>query len=308
MKQKFFVLSILLLSIFSNTILAQGCSDAGFCTISGVKPTFYFPWQEAQNQVKIGAFYGRADHAIGVWGNYIQYTRSFNSKWSADAKITSLGQSGNGISTFGLGDVFLSGNYKLNDKIHFTFGTKIPLSNASKSKNGIPLPMDYQSSLGTFDLFASVGYKIENFLFNAGVQIPLTQNKNGFYSENIFPDFQPTLHFKRSADVLLRISYPFEISEKFRLTPSVLPIYHLADDKAVSEKIINVVSGEFTNVSLPIKGSKGLTLNANLYADYQFDRHNSLQFNVGLPLVNRKVRPDGLTRSFIATIEYAISF
>ena len=62
------------------------------------------------------------------------------------------------------------------------------------------------------------------------------------------------------------------------------------------------------DVEKEIKGSNGLTLNANLYLNYMINKRNSLELSFGSPLVVRDRRPDGLTRSFVANLEYKISF
>jgi hypothetical protein len=111
-------------------------------------------------------------------------------------------------------------------------------------------------------------------------------------------DFQTTNQFVRSGDVLLRVSYPISITSKFKLTPSVLPIYHLANDKYTDE----------LKAEKEIVGSKGLTLNGNLFLGYEINSKNIIQMNMGMPFVVRDARPDGLTRGFIANLEYVIKF
>lgn len=297
---KFFkvvIKSIFIAFLSFQTIKAQGCSDAGFCTISGNSPSFKLPWAMPKNHLKVGVFFGKADHSIYIWGNSLQYTREFNQKWSADVKINTLSQSGY-ITTSGFSDVFLSANYQVLPKLHLTFGAKLPLSDASKTKNGIPLPMDYQSSLGTFDLITGMGYSIEKIMLNLAIQQPLSQNNNAFFSDGVFSDMVSTNEFKRSGDILLRISYPFNVSEHFLITPSFLPIYHLSNDQYRNK------AGEL----ISIENSKGLTLNLSCYADYQFDKRNKLQLNMGFPVITRKIRPDGLTRAFVTSLEYTHSF
>jgi hypothetical protein len=61
-------------------------------------------------------------------------------------------------------------------------------------------------------------------------------------------------------------------------------------------------------VEREIIGSQGLTLNGNVYLDYEINRKHLVQFNVGMPFIVRDSRPDGLTRSFIANLEYRIKF
>jgi hypothetical protein len=62
------------------------------------------------------------------------------------------------------------------------------------------------------------------------------------------------------------------------------------------------------NVKQEIKGSQGLTLNGNAYIDYEINSKNIIQLNLGMPFIVRDSRPDGLTRSFIANIEYRVKF
>jgi len=286
-----------------NNLYGQGCSDAGFCTINSFKPNNADSTKIFNNQFKVGAFLGKADNNISAYGTYLEYNRQLNTKFGIDAKLTTLAQNGNGISSVGISDIFVNTNYKANERIKFTLGVKIPLSNANKTNNNLPLPMDYQASLGTYDLIIGVGYEIKKIQFVAAIQQPLTQNSNQFIANNHpanskFRTFQSTNKFERSGDVLLRVSYPINISSKLKLTPSILPIYHLVNDKYTDE----------FNVKKEIIGSQGLTLNGNAYLDYEINSKNIIQINLGMPFIVRDVRPDGLTRSFISNIEYRIKF
>lgn len=300
MTLKIFCTFLLVLSIQFS--FAQGCSDAGFCTISSLKPSDDDSLHTKLNQLKVGSFFGSADNSILVYGGYLEYNRQLNSKIGADIKLSSLAQHGNGISVFGLSDLFVNVNYAPTPSLSLTLGTKIPLSGTDRTLDGLPLPMDYQSSLGTFDLIFGIGYQIKKFQLVAAIQQPLTQNKNAF-SHLLYPEssplnaFQSTNQFERSGDVLLRFSYPIEVLKNVVLTPSLLPIYHLSEDRY------------FDGFSMrEIEGSQGLTLNGNLYIDWSLDEKSSLQLNAGMPFLFREARPDGLTRSFIATLEYKIKF
>jgi hypothetical protein len=304
MKNRFPLFGVLILWCLNMMLLhGQGCSDAGFCTIDGFKPSHGDSIQVLKNQFKVGTFYGNADNAIAVYGSYVEYSVRLSKTFGIDTKLTTLAQNGNDISVFGLSDLFINSNYAASEKLKFTFGTKIPLSNANRTQNNLPLPMDYQASLGTFDLIMGVGYQIGKMQWVVAIQQPLTQNENQFLASNFPTDsklstFQSTRNFERSGDVLLRVSYPIKVSSKLNLTPSVLPIYHLANDKFTDE----------LNIKREIEGSKGLTLNLNLFLDYQVSNHSFIQLNMGIPAIVRDVRPDGLTRSFIANLEYRIKF
>lgn len=293
----------LLFAMSSSLLQAQGCSDAGFCTVNSLKPHQNDSISVQKNQLKVGFSVGKADNNITAYSQYAEYNRQINSKFAINAKMTSLSQVGNGISTFGLSDVYLSTNYRLNKNLSFTLGTKIPLTDGNKTKNGGNLPMDYQTSLGTFDLIVGAGYQIKKLQLVAALQQPLTQNNNQFVAENYLVksplrSFQTTKDFKRSGDVLFRVSYPFKITEKLQITPGLLNIYHLSND-------------QFTDTfgtEREIDGSKGLTVNGNLFFDYNVNEVHAIQLSLGAPFAVRDVRPDGLTRSFIANLEYSFKF
>lgn len=297
------LLSLLTLLLFNSYGYTQGCSDAGFCTVDGLKPHDDMHENGPASLLKLGAFYGLADNSITVYGNYLEYGYRLNSKLGFSAKLTSLGQSGNEITTFGLSDIYLTGNYQASDKFSLTLGAKLPLMAGDRSLNDLPLPMDYQSSLGTFDLIIGLGYEWGKLQLAAALQQPLTQNNNQFLASAYPEDSElasilSTRNFDRAGDALLRLSYPLEINSKLKFSPSALAIYHLRKDRFTNE----------LDQVIDIENSQGLTLNANLYFDYKLSAVSSLQFNAGFPFIVRPNRPDGLTRSFIGNVEYRVNF
>jgi hypothetical protein len=292
------------LSIVSTSLsFSQGCSDAGACTINNFKPEIPDSAIQSKNRIKIGITHGAADHSISVIGSYLEYQRNFNDNLSMDLKVTSLAQSGNKISVFGPSDIYVSGNYQFSSQFNATLGGKIPLTKGNKQENNLPLPMDYQSSLGTFDLIFGIGYSIGKLQIVAAMQQPLTQNENEFQKE-LYPEdskmqmFQSTNEFQRSGDVLLRISYPVTINDKLTVTTGILPIYHINNDKYTNTK----------GNEVEIDGSQGLTLNGNMFIDYEVNSGNAFQLSAGIPFIVRDNRPDGMTRSYVLNLEYRIRF
>lgn len=304
MYKSFAVISycILIARITTNNLSAQGCSDAGICTINAAKPqTKDEPVYN--NQLKLGISGGFADYEISILSTYFEYNRKLSKKLSADLRLNTLTQKGNGITTTGLSDLYITLNYKLRNKFGFTGGIKIPMNKADRSQNAFPLPMDYQSSLGTTDLLFGVWGQIQKLQLVAAFQQPVTQNENRFINSeypmpSVFNTIQSTNKFVRSSDIVIRLSYPFQILKRLKFTPSILPIYHLFEDKYSDENMIK----------RNIKGSDGLTLNINGFADYYLSNKSALQFNIGFPVIVRESRPDGLTRSIISTFEYRYSF
>jgi hypothetical protein len=295
---------VLLLLVPYNYIFSQGCSDAGFCTISNLKTEYDIEKdKEKNNQVKLGLSNGKADHNIGILAAYIEYNRIVKEKLSFALKLTSISQSGEPANSAGLSDLFLSTTYLGLKNTDLTLGLKLPLSDGNKLKDGMPLPMDYQSSLGTVDLILGIGYAIKRLKLSLAYQQPLTQNKNTFLSEEYpvgseFSSFQSTNKYIRKGDALLRVSYGIGNQDKLIITPSVLAIYHLGDDEYT----------DADGVKMVIDGSQGLTLNGNLFIGYSINESNMLELSIGAPFVTRKARPDGLTRKYVATLEYRFRF
>ena len=300
MKKNILSFGVLFFSFYLNSN-AQGCSDAGFCTMDVFAPEGSLEQKTLKNQIAFGVNFGAADNDINVFGQYIEYKNSITGKMSLSAKLTSLSQSGNNISQFDVSDLYLNSVYKVNKNVALSLGFKIPLSDGNNQENDTALPMDYQASLGTFDLIIGTTYKIKNWKFVAAYQQPLNKNKNSYFRPFTLPEettFFSTNEFNRAGDVLLRISRPFELSNKLIVTPSLLPIYHLANDE---------FTNQLGNIQ-EIDNSKGLTLNANAYLDYKLNNKSALQFSLGVPVKIRENRPDGLTRKFVAALEYSVKF
>jgi hypothetical protein len=255
------------------------------------------------NVVKMGFSTGSADHAISIIGANLSYATGLNVKWGFDTRITFLAQSGNDVAVAGLGDVFANLNYHITSKMTVTAGVKIPLTKADMQLDGKTLPMDYQSSLGTLDLYTGISYRLEKWQWALALQLPLEQNQNDYFPSAFGPGsplggFQTTNAFDRKADILLRVSYPVFLNDKIAITPGLLPIYHLGEDEFVS------MDGQ----RMVIPGSDGLTINGTVFVDIKLTTKSALHFNLGFPFLVRDTRPDGLTRGYVMAAEYAWKF
>lgn len=292
MKKLLFILPLL----FGYSVYSQGCSDAGICTVDNMK------YQENdslvyKNAVKIGFNYGLSYENINVLGAYLAYSRKISEKVDVSARLIYFNQFNKDASSAAISDAIVSSNFKLANNLKGTVGFKIPFTDGNLKENGAALPMDFQPSLGTFDLILGVSKRVKKFNFILGYQHPLNQNDNEFFAP-ANSKFTSTNNFKRAGDLLFRAVYNYSISDKFSFSPSLLSIFHVSEDKYT----------DLFNNEQSIKGSSGLTLNANLYFNYALNQTQSLEFSLGGPLVVRDVRPDGLTRGFVANLEYKISF
>jgi hypothetical protein len=278
--------------LISGYIYSQGCSDAGFCTLDNMKSNA-IDSLSYKNNFKIGTNIGAGENDISVFGSYLEYNNAITSKFAMSLKVVYQSQSLDGVTSSALSDAYINGSFKVNETTKAIVGFKIPFTDGNLKKDGIALPMDFQPSLGTFDLIIGATKKVNNFNFVLALQQPLSQNKN----EYIGP-YYSTNNFKRKGDALFRATYNYKISDKFTVSPSLLPIYHLGEDK-YTDALGNEQS---------IDGSDGLTLNGNVFLNYNINAKNALELSFGTPFVIRDARPDGLTRAFVANLEYKISF
>ncbi|HAP36901.1 MAG TPA: hypothetical protein DCQ28_13575 [Bacteroidetes bacterium] len=294
---------LLLLSFISQQTYTQGCSDAGFCTLHSLTPQNNDPFEDNNNRFAVGISNGRADNSITVYSGYVEYGRIINAAIRSDVKLSFISLHGTRTGTSGLADIFLSSAYSFGEINTVTVGLKIPLDDGNTKINGLSLPMNYQSSLGTLDLLVGFGSKIEEIAITVALQQPLLQNRNQFSVDNYpidsdFRKFTSTNNYKRKGDILLRFSYPISLDSKIILTPSILPIYHFANDSYTTTGGIDKI----------ISGSKGTTVNMNFYLTYSLNSSDRLEISFGSPLYTRTVRPDGLTRSYVLTMEYQMLF
>lgn len=300
------LLFLFIFNAYFSTIHAQGCSDAGFCSVGNA-----FKGQETnvKNSIEVGGIYGIAEEDETVFSQYLTYTRDFTNQFAMSAKVTSSITSGNFGTRGNIGDVFLTGNYKFKSKevdineakfFSLLLGVKIPLTASNDKINNYALPMVYQSSLGTFDVIAGVNYNYKKWDFNTAIQIPLTDNKNSFISELSGTDlYQTTNLLERKSDVLFRSTYKLKTTnQKFTFRPNLLFIYHLGEDS-----FENILGQRET-----IKGSDGLTINGNIIVTYKLGKKSYLETSIASPFVVRKERPDGLTRALTLGLSYKTIF
>ncbi len=292
----FFINSLCLINLN-----AQGCSDAGVCSISN---SFSNTIENSKNQIEAGSVFGIGEAAIFYISPYVTYTRHFSETLSISAKVT-YSQANGDFGTRGqFGDAYLLGNYNFKKKKETQWnallGFKFPFTTANAKINEISLPLDYQASLGTFDAIIGVGLTYKKWLFHTALQLPVfNNNKNSYFDEySASNDFQSTNLFERKPDFLLRTTYTIVANEKLTFKPNLLFLYHLGNDSY--ETIFGTRE--------VIKGSEGVTLNANLITSYAFTTNKSIELSLATPFVVRDVRPDGLTRSFTAGISYIYGF
>jgi len=303
---------IILSFINAPDAYTQGCSDAGFCSINGLKQnanvlndSLVTDSSLFDNTIKAGLSVGNTRYSVWIFNTYISYSRQVNNKMTAAIKLDGQYRIGSLTQVIGLSDITLSLSYKIQKSFGVIIGGKVPLSDANRKYTGNVMPMAYQTSLGTYDAIAGAHYVYKNFFIALGWQQPIIQNSNTFFDgiiseKALGASYLETNSYKRAGDVLLRLSYnhkPKTSMKKFLFTYSLLPIFHLKNDQ---------YTDEFNNI-IEIKDSRGLTLNNHIVANCKINRRTFFELSAGFPVIARKVRPEGLSQ-FALTFELINKF
>jgi hypothetical protein len=298
--------------------LAQGCSDAGFCTMGAMKPDQPYNKRIAVRlrSMELSFYRGTTSLTPIIYVATADLNFSLNRKNTFQVKLPYQAITGRLSNTQGVGDISLCFTRQVFDAdaftINWSLGGKLPTNQSDKSSSeGRPLPMYYQTSLGTYDIISGASLISRKWLVATGIQIPLNQNKNQFVwsswdgseHEEYANHYNQAMDLRRGIDVMLRVERNFRFS-RFNFSAGLLPIYRITKDKFKR-------SGP--NAGSPIvavqpDGAMGLACSAILTAGYNFDVRSSLKLLVGHKMTQREVNPDGLTREFVSSITYSYRF
>ncbi len=190
--------------------------------------------------------------------------------------------------------------------INMSLGGKIPSNHSDKSVDGLPLPMYYQTSLGTYDIISGISLINRKWLLATGIQIPLNKNKNDFLwgawsnsdvDKNEIQEYPRSKLLKRGVDVMFRVERNFRFS-KFNFSLGLLPIYRITNDE------ITNAQGQREKPD----GAHGLALSGISTLGYSFNVRSGIRLLVGHKFVQRDENPDGLTRELVTSITYNYRF
>ncbi len=308
--------SLLLIFFISRQfVFSQGCSDAGFCTMGAMRPNQLY--SKAKNlkirtlETSVNVAYTKFHDIITTHtldANIAVSKRSF-----FQVKVPYITVSGKLAHTKGIGDISLSYTRSLysNERhaLNFSIGAKIPTNQSDILKDTLPLPMYYQTSLGTYDLITGLSWISSKWLFAVGYQMPIiNRNQNEFHwtawanneKSNIALEYPQSWNLKRGNDVMIRVERNFRFS-RFNFFTGLLPIYRI--NKDVIDFSQDPVLDRRT-----VSGSNGLVINALFGSGYQFSVQSGIKFLVGVKLKERDTNPDGLSRVSLATLSYIYRF
>ena len=273
----------------------QGCSDAGLCTVAGLDSGSGS--EESSITARISTIFGLGEQNVfHLSSEFDMVIPTFNNQL-VQIKIPYNFTFGNLGNTSGLGDLSITLNQAIISGKSTSFiligGVKVPSSDANKSMNGFPLPMAYQSSLGTYDIIVGISSVHKNWHFGLGYQHSFSHNLNEFEhrpdNPAYFNNYNESYQLKRADDLMARVEYRFKL-KKTKLMVGALPIYHLGEDE--------IKGGQ------KVSNSSGLTLNIVAKLQKQLKNNWNMEFVLAAPAIDKEVRPDGLTRSFVGVVSF----
>ncbi|MGE0590678.1 MAG: hypothetical protein AB7O48_19005 [Cyclobacteriaceae bacterium] len=297
---------------------AQGCSDAGFCTMGAMKPDqpFNKKVEFKLRSMEFSFYRGTTTTSPIVYVATADLNFSINQKTFFQVKLPYQAVNGNFGSTSGLSDISLSltRTIKSTDRydINATIGGKIPSNNADLSdptRNNIDFPMYYQTSLGTYDAIAGISLKTRDWLFATGIQHPFNKNENTFKWEewpqpDIYPDslyvrtYSQSNRLKRGTDVMLRVERNFRFAQ-YNFSLGALPIFRITKDE---------IEDPNTGLRTKLDGTTGMALSIIGTFGYSLNVRSGIRLLMGVKLTDREVNPDGLTRNMVSTVSYYYRF
>ncbi|MDZ4715736.1 MAG: hypothetical protein SH819_09730 [Cytophagales bacterium] len=308
----------LFIFLLTTRAAAQGCSDAGFCTMGAMKPDQPYNKRIALKlrTVDLSFYRGTTKLSPVIYVANLDFNFSLNSRTTLQLKVPYQAVQGTLGKTSSVGDIsicftrniFSSDRFDLN----LSVGGKIPTNNSNLTDaQGAPLPMYYQTSLGTYDAIAGISLINRRWLIATGIQIPLNANGNQF-DWNRWPTTDPgsldyikryhnATDLRRGVDVMLRVERNFRLS-RFNFSAGLLPIYRITSDEITNFQGIRVTKDAQGNEG------KGLALSWILTAGYNFNAQSGVRLLVGHKMAQRDFNPDGLTRELVSSISYSYRF
>ncbi|MES2591666.1 MAG: hypothetical protein V4608_07265 [Bacteroidota bacterium] len=247
-------------------------------------------------------YYGLGEQSTSIYTGQLEGNVSIiKQKLYAQLKLPYTFINGNLGSVNGMGDVTIGLSYvafnKKTNNLSVSGGVKLPSNKADTHKSNLPLPMVYQTSLGSTDVLVGAKYVYKKWDFTAGYQHSFNATQNSYLNNSlnsdsvIYNSYFQSNKMKRADDGLFRINRNFRL-KNISTNAGVLIIYHLANDK-ITDAFGNRVSAD---------GSQGLTVNLNFSGILPLSEKSDFIFIVGAPVLTRTYGTDGLLRKFVCIV------
>ena len=298
-----------ILLFFSVGVFGQGCSDAGFCTMGAMRPNQSFGTGTSikLRSIELSQNAGVTKFHDVILTSLADINIGVGKRGSIQLKLPYTFVSGALANTNGLGDISYAYSHALliknNYQLTATLGGKLPANTSNKeSADGRPLPMYYQTSLGTYDLVAGISFITRKWLIATGYQQAFNKNENSFrWSEwNDSPQkptalaYPPSWNLQRGKDIMFRVERNFR-STKWNGYIGLLTIYRITKDEITK-------GTEANQTRVKVSGTTGPAITALTGIGYRFSTRVALKGMFGLKLLSRDSNPDGLSRDFVSSV------
>ncbi len=290
---------LITISFIFNATYSQGCSDAGACSVESLN--FDSPEINSDKHLNLNI-----EQSFGLGEKFVfisQTTAGIQYKLSRqtllEMRVPFMYINGNMGSTSGVGDVLLSLNQRIvsNEKhiLSAIIGSRIKTNDANKSFNNNPLPMAYQTSLGTYDIILGAYYRHSMWDFYLAYQHSFNRNENSYLhplnESNDSKLYYESNKLKRGDDLYFRARHFFNLKNKNQIIINSLLIYRIQQD---------VIQKNGNDVKLP--GSEGLTVNLAIAYSTKMKKNRKLEYTLAFPVMDKDYRSDGLTRNVVIGI------
>lgn len=315
-----FLCAMLFLFITPLLVKAQGCSDAGFCTMGAMKPDQHLKTKTVAKllSIEISQYVARTKFEDYICATTIEANIGLGAgnKNIVQLKLPYMVIFNSLENTQGLGDLSLSYTRLLLKKeqmqVSGTLGAKIPTNHANKMTSyNLPLPMYHQTSLGTYDAIIGFSLLSKGWLIATGYQQPLiNENRNQFTwaawrkalpAEDTRRQHQDKVpmskELKRQGDIMLRVERNVRF-QRMDWHVGLLGIYRFQKDVFTNGTGIRQISAN----------SDGLALSMIVGFTHHLSAKSALKVVFGNVLIRREKNPDGLSREQVYTVGYSYSF
>ncbi|MEE4260409.1 MAG: hypothetical protein V2I62_11645 [Bacteroidales bacterium] len=299
MRSLFLTGCILLSSLFAKS---QGCSDAGACSIE----TFEFDENTHAPDQKIKLNY---DQTIGLGEKFIFISQStlgiqyrlMSTGTRFEIRVPFIFTFGNLGHTSGVGDLILSVSQDIFKDKAFQWtaliGGRLKTNNSDFSYDDLPLPMAYQTSLGTNDIILGTQYARSLWSLYFAYQHPFGINNNTYLvpKEETDPNKQyyESAYLNRGDDLYLRAQYYLTLRKENGLLFNLLGIYRIQQSEILKN-----------DKRVKLDGSSGFTLNIGITYQKQLKKNREFSLILAFPVIDKDYRADGLTRNIVIGLSF----
>lgn len=296
------------LLFFCHQLQAQGCSDAGVCTIGNFNnpvDTLRKTRRQEIDFVYTSATHGKNERYYSPQLNYRNIAKN-GSFFELRLPLNTIKDKSNGLSTSGIGDLMVTYNSKLSIKnlnLRYSVGFRVSFSDAAKGDHltSATYPMYLQPGLGTTDFVVAINYDFCKYLsLGTGIQAPIFQynkNEQNLYTSGIYNTVLQ--NFRRQPDALLKLTGHYAVG-KFKINGGALAIFHLADD--YYDHRLN------STANYKLDNSAGTTVNMDVEFGYAISKKLNFSLLYAEPLKTRANTPEGLARSRIVSPKLTVAF